>query len=262
MYKAKTWQQAQDEKLIRENEMKRNAEEAKKDPLVENLKKEGNIKEAAAVFSYEGFQFLINTIGDIVVKKVEPIIDQKFKEIFQGMQEGLAKAVSEIGQTKIENVLSEKVENFNFGTSEEVKQMEEQPEDDIQLDNNQYSNSDVSHYNGIALEFAAPTIEEKVEEKEEEYEIYSTTYTGYDIPRLGSRGIHWSSLDQEHQRQIFLFYIGLADEKDSLTTTKFKKFHPDANGIYQRILRNFGRGGWEKLIEEYNEKYTLVKAGK
>lgn len=85
----RTWKQVQDDKIIKEAEMKRNRKES---PIVRELKTVGNIKEAAAVFSHEGFIFLVEQLGDIVAKELEPIInnmlDKKITEIFEGLTEG------------------------------------------------------------------------------------------------------------------------------------------------------------------------------
>lgn len=215
MRRARTWKQLQDEKAIREAELKKRMEEKEKDPLIENLKKEGNIKEAAAVFSYEGFRWLINSIGDIVAQKIEPMIDRKITEIFEGLQEGIAEAVEESSKSIIENIIAKKIEEqLNFGTSEE----------------------EVKH----------------------DTELPTITYTGVKIPR-SHKGILWSKLNEEEQRQIFLHYIGMAKEVGAdRSTNKFKKFHPESNAIYQRINKVYGKGGFEKLKKEYEEKYEVT----
>lgn len=244
MRKAKTWKQLQDEKAIREAELRKRLKEGKKDPLVENLKTVGNLQEAAAVFSYEGFQFLINTLGDVVAKKIEPLIDQKIMEILQGIQDGLLKAIAENNIVKIENSLNEKVkQQLSFGTSgEEVKQSEDNPS----INPNTYSEKN---------EKQKP---KRRKRKLADIELPTMTYTGVKIPR-NHVGIYWSKLNEEQQRQVFLHYIALADEQDSLgSTIKFKNFHPEANAIYQRISKIYGKGGWGQLLREYKEKYSML----
>lgn len=96
----RNWKQIQDDKIIREAEMKRNREES---PIVRELKTAGNIKEAAAVFSHEGFIFLVEQLGDIVVKELEPMINnmlnKKVTEIFEGLTEGFKRSL----ESKIES---------------------------------------------------------------------------------------------------------------------------------------------------------------
>jgi hypothetical protein len=149
MNKYKTWQQMEDDRIIKEAEMKRKKEEESKDKLVEGLKNEGGIKEAAAVFSYEGFSWMMNMMGDLIADKIEPMIDRKIMEVFDGMKEGLLQAVADASKKKIENIFVEKVEQkLNFGTSDEVEQPET-TEDEIVAENLfPHANSDFSVLDG------------------------------------------------------------------------------------------------------------------
>lgn len=94
----RNWKQVQDDKIIKEAEMKRNRKES---PIVRELKTTGNIKEAAAVFSHEGFIFLVEQLGDIVAKELEPMInnmlDKKVTEVFEGLTEGFKRSLEAEG---------------------------------------------------------------------------------------------------------------------------------------------------------------------
>lgn len=259
-FRARSIKEFKDEEAIKMAEKKKRDEMALKDPLAESLKRQGNIEEAAAVFSYEGMKFMFDMMGDIISKKLEPMIDTKITEILKGMQTGMAQAITEVAKEGIEK-------SMNFGTSDEVWKQEAATASEA---NYIHKYSEYSMLDGKASE-AEVEIPMQVQENieipiQEEIktptkmklpdETYEKTYTGYDIPR-NQKGIYWSRIDEEHTRQIILFYVALAAEHDAIQSSgRFKKFHRDAQGIYQRMVKLEGRGAWDKFKAEYLEKYA------
>ncbi len=99
--KRRTWASFQDEKAIAEANA-RKAARSEQEKLEEEMKKHGNIKEAAAVFSQEGFRFLLDGLGGYVAKRLQPelekILDRKLGELLEGMKEGAQQALIEFQQ--------------------------------------------------------------------------------------------------------------------------------------------------------------------
>lgn len=99
--KRRTWASFQDEKAIAEANAKK-AMETPERKLVEDLKKQANIKEAAAVFTHDGFHLLLEGLGGIVAKRLQPelekILDRKLEELLEGMKEGAQQALMELQQ--------------------------------------------------------------------------------------------------------------------------------------------------------------------
>lgn len=97
--KRRTWASFQDEKAIAEANAKKAMNQ---NPLEEDLKKQANIKEAAAVFTHEGFNLLLDGLGGIVAKRLQPelekILDRKLEELLEGMKEGAQQALIEFQQ--------------------------------------------------------------------------------------------------------------------------------------------------------------------
>jgi hypothetical protein len=242
-----------DEQVIREAAMRKRQEEKQKDMFIESLKGKGKIEEAAAVFSYEGMRFMFETMGEIVARRMEPMIDQKITEMLQGMQTGMLQAITEATETKIEN-------SIHFGTS--VEGNEEAAATDIDL----HRYTDFSMMDGMhkfveeEIKEVPPEVQPEVQSRTGKQflinELFERTYTGVEIPR-NHKGIHWSKIKDEDQRQIILFYISLAADNDLIATSgKFKKSHPDAMGVYQRMIRVEGKGAWNRFKQEYLDKYA------
>lgn len=88
----KDWKIREEERYLKEQEIKRERDSTDS-PIVRELKSKGNIREAAAVFSQEGFTWLIDQLGDIVAQKLEPkvreILDEKITEVLQGLTDGV-----------------------------------------------------------------------------------------------------------------------------------------------------------------------------
>lgn len=96
-----------DEKAIKENNIEKSREAL---PGLEDLKKQGSIKEAAVVFSQEGMKLFstlfANTIESAIEKKlqdvdkrVESSIEKKMIEMLEGMTEGMQSALGNKGHT-------------------------------------------------------------------------------------------------------------------------------------------------------------------
>lgn len=240
-----------DEQVIRETALRKRQEEKQKDMFIESLKGKGKIEEAAAVFSYEGMRFMFETMGEIVARRMEPMIDQKITEMLQGMQTGMLQAITEVTETKIEN-------SIHFGTSLEGEQ--EAAATEVNL----HRYSDFSMMDGRSTEVPAEVEEEIKEEIKPEKKYFNDdfhvrTFTGIEIPR-NHKGIHWSKISDDDQRQIILFYISLAADNDLISTSgKFLKSHPDAMGVYQKMIRIGGKGAWSNFKQEYLDKYAPVK---
>lgn len=97
--KRRTWASFQDEKVIAEANAKKAMNQ---NPLEEGLKEQANIKEAAAVFTHEGFNLLLDGLGGIVAERLQPelekILDRKLRELLEGMKEGAQQALMELQQ--------------------------------------------------------------------------------------------------------------------------------------------------------------------
>jgi len=97
MRKGRTWASFQDEKVITEANAKKAMNQ---NQLEEELKQHAKIKEAAAVFTHEGFNLLLDGLGGIVAKRIQPelekILDRKLGELLEGMKEGAQQALMEL----------------------------------------------------------------------------------------------------------------------------------------------------------------------
>jgi hypothetical protein len=77
----------EDERVFFENR-KSEAEKS-----LEELKKAGNIQEAAVVFSQEGMKLFADMFGNTMRSMVDEAVDRKMRSVLEGMMEGMVKSV-------------------------------------------------------------------------------------------------------------------------------------------------------------------------
>ena len=67
-------------------------------PIVQNLRKQGNIHEAAVVFSREGFSFFIDNISQTIARELTPyieeVVDEKINQFLTQLIERLERHVN------------------------------------------------------------------------------------------------------------------------------------------------------------------------
>lgn len=233
-----TWKEQQDT----HDQMKRTLEETRDESLVvTNLKKQGNIKEAAAVFSYEGFNFLLESLGSIVADKVSEMIDQKIHQALEGFNDGMKQAVHASVNPMIANELEKQL-----GATDK-------PEKEAEIEEK------ISEPRVGKIALAPKKAEASLSEKDE------YTFTGFEIPRSKTGRINWKYLltDIDHLEQVFLHYMMKAEQVfgPSFTSKQFRKAAVDSDAVYQRIsiLANTEKTKtYEQLHELYTEKYQTT----
>lgn len=210
-FNSKYSKEKQDERAIKEKQLANSDNNL----VLEELKKAGNIREAAVVFSREGMGLFADMFGNtmerivsrVVESKVESIIERKMIEMMQGMAQGIEEGM----QNFAENML----EGFDIREENDQKQVDEDTEELSQA----YFEQDVRMTNLSSLsiekivnDLAGATLKgldvgekEKVEEIEPEIEpevIIPTTsedlpywekpYTGPGTKWQGDRPRHLS----------------------------------------------------------------------
>lgn len=218
----RTWRQFQDEKAIREAAMKRERESTET-PIVQELRKAGDIKEAAVVFSHEGFYFLLENLGGVVAEhletKLNQLLDKKLTELIEGFNEGLHKAIEDYTSAqaqKVQAVIEEKAERVSQG---------------------------IERTEGSEL---IPN--------------YNMTYSGYVIP-MANGIILWGKMSKSQEMEVILHYIDIAHQKGWKDVPSFRRNIPRGNGIYQRICRLFGKGAWSKVKQIYESELENIRRG-
>lgn len=255
--KAKTWSQYQNQ--IINDELKAKEAVTKDSPIVSDLKDKGKIKEAAAVFSYEGFNFLIESLGDIVATKVSEMVDRKILEAMEGFQEGLARAVHHEAKHKIDEVISRQMdtsikEQVMDQLFKEPEKIEELSEEELEILTRPENEGETKHKK---IKKETPSKPKRWTRRDEK-DIIRHTFTGFEIPRTDRGAISWKVIGDNEQlkEQIYLHYFHLAAQEygEIFNSSQFKKVHPDSNAVYQRMYMN-DKETYGKMKELYFDKY-------
>lgn len=240
-----------DDAIIAEN----NAKRAQLD-ITDKLKEEGGIREAAAVFSHEGFAFMLNVMGDIIAEKIEPIIEKKIVDMFQGMGEGMQLAYKQVASSSLEKqAIEKKVE-------EKIEEMFVQKQKLEKIDNVIKLTKDLE--TKIEDQIGDKLVEEhkkKVKKKGKNLKldgkVFDQTFTGIKIPRYNNNNIRWKELSNEEVLKIAYHYAFYADGKDMLKTiSTFIDSHQEARAVYQQLCSR-QRIKWKEFVKMYRELYPV-----
>jgi hypothetical protein len=224
--KARVIKNLQDEKAIQEAQMKKE-ESSPWLPENQELMKHGNIKEAAAVFSHEGFNFLIKAMTDFVEREVKNVVkdamtqvmQEQMSEMFQGFTEGMKRSMEVATTEKIEEEVAAAIVN--------VKEEEKQKES----------------IDKVFEDFDKHKQKPKVN-------LLDTTYSGMKVPR-NHKGISWSKLNDDQAKDVIFSLIKNCEEDLGKIPSgnQFKNHGPDNGGAYQKIGKFFY--GWSGALKEY-----------
>ena len=240
-----------DDALIAEN----NAKRAQLD-ITDKLKEEGGIREAAAVFSHEGFAFMLNVMGDIIVDKMEPVIEKMIVQMLQGMGDGMQSAYRQIaaGSTTVDK------KSLEIKVQQKLEEMLQQKE---VLDKADEAIELAKEVDDLMVDqIDEKIITEKPAKKKKkgknlalDNKVFHETYTGVKIPRYPGGNIMWKELTDDDILKIAYHYAYYADEKGMFKTiSTFINSHQEARAVYQQLCSR-QRIKWKEFMKNYRELY-------